>query len=677
MHKLYKSLIIIAIVLLGAIPVFAAPIYRIERSLLPETDSIYYLGTTTPSQNAWLGVITDTLSIMDINSSGSTRCLQITSAGVVQIANSACGSGGGGSGGGTWSTTTSQVSGQLINYPNNDTDIMVVGSNATTTGEFFYDPETFIGYLKGKFGIGTTSPYASLSVVGETVASHFTGTTTATSTFGGDVTLGLGKIFTGHALRSDASDGVLLQANNYTNVGIFGAGNSSNSTFYGGVNIDGTTRLATSLTGALSASAGAVSAGTLSVGNGGTGATSFTTGSIPFSNGTILTEDNANLFWDDTNNRLGVGSTTPYATLSVVNLGSTPSFIVEDTTTELTPFVVDSAGIVGIGTYSPSLTGSLTRGMNIVAPDNVAELRLTSYRGSGPRALLKGQGALGSSTVPTAVITGTSLFRIDGDGWTGSQFNRAAEIEFFGGTGTIADNTSMPGRILFSTSPDGTIATTEKFRIDSTNVIINEASLDHDFRIESNDDANMFVIDGGTNKIGIATSTPYAQLSVAANIVASDIYATTTMQIPSGASPTVDAIGEIAFDTTTPGSFVMATSTNASYPAVMPAPRYQSFAVASTTWTSTSSLAQYPTLEFPERVNSGMCYTNAGTVLLRIGDGTNWSNVTPIGTATTTVTFTSNNRFNQNGVKVIYQIGTPASSPTQVNCTMQRLYERI
>ena len=35
----------------------------------------------------------------------------------------------------------------------------------------------------GNVGIGTTSPYARLSVVGETVASHFTATTTATSTF--------------------------------------------------------------------------------------------------------------------------------------------------------------------------------------------------------------------------------------------------------------------------------------------------------------------------------------------------------------------------------------------------------------------------------------------------------------------------------------------------------------
>jgi len=57
--------------------------------------------------------------------------------------------------------------------------------------------------------------------------------------------------------------------------------------------------------------------GTLPLGNGGTGATAFTAGSVPFSNGTILTEDNANLFWDDTSNFLGVGTATPGARLHV------------------------------------------------------------------------------------------------------------------------------------------------------------------------------------------------------------------------------------------------------------------------------------------------------------------------------------------------------------------------
>lgn len=94
-------------------------------------------------------------------------------------------SGGGGSGGGSWSTTTSQVSGRLINYPNNTTDIVNIGSTATTTGKYWFDPNTLTSFLSGKVGIGTTSPYLPLSVVGNggVVAETYTATsTTATST---------------------------------------------------------------------------------------------------------------------------------------------------------------------------------------------------------------------------------------------------------------------------------------------------------------------------------------------------------------------------------------------------------------------------------------------------------------------------------------------------------------
>jgi len=44
---------------------------------------------------------------------------------------------------------------------------------------------------------------------------------------------------------------------------------------------------------------------------------SLTSGSVLFSNGTTIAQDNANLFWDDTNNRLGIGTNAPDSTLSV------------------------------------------------------------------------------------------------------------------------------------------------------------------------------------------------------------------------------------------------------------------------------------------------------------------------------------------------------------------------
>ncbi len=62
-------------------------------------------------------------------------------------------------------------------------------------------------------------------------------------------------------------------------------------------------------------------ASALTVANGGTGTTTWQTGSIPFFNGTRLTENNSNLFWDNTNHRLGIASTSPATILSVAGDG--------------------------------------------------------------------------------------------------------------------------------------------------------------------------------------------------------------------------------------------------------------------------------------------------------------------------------------------------------------------
>jgi hypothetical protein len=45
----------------------------------------------------------------------------------------------------------------------------------------------------------------------------------------------------------------------------------------------------------------------------------LTSGSVLFSNGTTIAQNNANLFWDDTNNRLGIGTNSPTAKLDLVS----------------------------------------------------------------------------------------------------------------------------------------------------------------------------------------------------------------------------------------------------------------------------------------------------------------------------------------------------------------------
>lgn len=259
---------------------------------------------------------------------------------------------------------------------------------------------------------------------------------------------------------------------------------------------------------------------------------------------------------------LRIGSTTaPTVALDVTGAVTISGNVTVDTDV----FFVDTTNNrCGFGTAAPSIT-SAADGFQIMADNNnIAEIRMTAYRTSGPRPLFKGQASLGTLASPTAFsVAGTSCLRIDGEYNTGAQFNRAAEIEMYSGTGTIGDNTSSPGRILFSTSPDGTIATTEKLRIDSTNVVFNENSLDQDFRIESDTNANCFFLDAGNSFIGVNNATPSAALDITGALEVSTT-STLTGQVTLG-----DA-NNVILGSTTGNSWGSATSQKTSVYGVTP-----------------------------------------------------------------------------------------------------------
>jgi hypothetical protein len=89
--------------------------------------------------------------------------------------------------------------------------------------------------------------------------------------------------------------------------------------------------------------------GILPAANGGTGtATTFTAGSVVYAGASgIYSQDNANLFWDGTNHRLGIGSAVPYG--SFQSVGSTANYpIITATNGNF------SAGSAGSGLYVAS-----------------------------------------------------------------------------------------------------------------------------------------------------------------------------------------------------------------------------------------------------------------------------------------------------------------------------------
>lgn len=72
--------------------------------------------------------------------------------------------------------------------------------------------------------------------------------------------------------------------------------------------------------------------GTLPVANGGTGATTFTAGRVLFGNGTSAINTSANLFWDNTNNRLGIGVTPSYELQVLKNQAASTTISIDNNT---------------------------------------------------------------------------------------------------------------------------------------------------------------------------------------------------------------------------------------------------------------------------------------------------------------------------------------------------------
>jgi hypothetical protein len=74
-------------------------------------------------------------------------------------------------------------------------------------------------------------------------------------------------------------------------------------------------------------------------------------GAIQFSNGSAFASDASNLFWDDTNNRLGVGTTTPLGILHLKSTAATTRMVMDGDAGQSKIITYRTAGLQRFGLY--------------------------------------------------------------------------------------------------------------------------------------------------------------------------------------------------------------------------------------------------------------------------------------------------------------------------------------
>jgi len=153
-------------------------------------------------------------------------------------------------------------------------------------------------------------------------------------------------------------------------------------------------------------------------------------GAIQFSNGSAFASDAANLFWDDTNNRLGVGTNAPTRQVELVGSVASPAYLAlrYGTATGSGPVLALDAGSAGLNYQIISTTNSNgsvgANGLGIYDGTDYRVVLKSGNLGIGevtPTARLQIKGS-GSTSATTSLLVqnsgGTDLLRVRDDGQT-------------------------------------------------------------------------------------------------------------------------------------------------------------------------------------------------------------------------------------------------------------------
>ena len=342
--------------------------------------------------------------------------------------------------------------------------------------------------------------------------------------------------------------------------------------------------------------------GTLPVANGGTGtSTAFTTGSVVFAGASgTYTQDNAKFFWDDTNNFLGIGTTSPISLLS---------------------------------TYSTSAAGISSIGDNTGAGINVYR-----YSNNSAANTFASQKARGTYAVPLAVSSGDLTAAFSGLAYGGSNFRAIGTMSAV--VDTYTSDTNISGYLTFNTN-GGSTSTTERMRITSAgNVGIGTSSpsvkLDVIGSIEASPAATQDAIiiagrAGGTSSYS-ATLTPTTLTAsrtitipdATTTMVGTDTTQTLTNKTLTSPTLTTPALGTPSSGTVTNLTGTASININGTVGATTPTTGAFTTLSASGVATFSAGSVSAPALTTTGDTNTGMWFPAADTIAFATDGADRW-----------------------------------------------------
>jgi hypothetical protein len=215
----------------------------------------------------------------------------------------------------------------------------------------------------------------------------------------------------------------------------------------------------------------------------------------------ITSAGNVGIGTTSPDSKLTISSNDDIAACRITQTGSGHALLIEDASGDASPFIINGSGHVGVGT-TPEIHGIT------LSHSGENGVRSKSFNGNN---IFSGYRANGTQASPTVVANDNRLVQLAAFGYNGTTYANAANIAIDIDGSTISSS-SMPGRILFSTTPSGTTVPVERMRISNSGVttisgtgIINSSSSDAALRITQTGIGNALVVEDSTNP----DSTPF------------------------------------------------------------------------------------------------------------------------------------------------------------------------